>query len=69
MHCKDKIKHLALFCPSLEGGGAERAFVNLANSFVKNKIRVDFILVKAKGVFLGELDPDIKIFNLKKLGP
>jgi glycosyltransferase involved in cell wall biosynthesis len=56
---------LALFLYSLDGGGAERVMVNLANAFVRIGISVDFILVRAQGPYLNELAPEIRVCALK----
>ena len=32
---------IAIFLPSLEGGGAERVYINLANRFVASGLPVD----------------------------
>ena len=57
--------HIALFLPSLEGGGAERAFVDLANQFVDLGIRVDLVLVRAKGPYLSEVRPEVRVVDLQ----
>jgi glycosyltransferase involved in cell wall biosynthesis len=55
---------VALFLPSLEGGGAERAFVELANAFVTRGIRVDFVLAESDGPYVSELSPAVRIVDL-----
>ena len=37
-------KRLAFFIDSLEGGGAERVMLNLANQYVKHGYQVDLVL-------------------------
>lgn len=49
---------------NLEGGGAERVFVNIANGFVTNNISVEILLGKKTGIFLGILNPSIKILEV-----
>jgi len=56
---------LALFLPSLCGGGAERVMVNLANGFRSRGYEVDMVLAWAKGPFLKELDPKVRVVDLK----
>ncbi|MEO6719170.1 MAG: glycosyltransferase [Ferruginibacter sp.] len=46
---------------NLEGGGAERVFVNIANGFVENNIAVEVLLGKKQGIYLGILHPSIPI--------
>lgn len=57
--------HIALFLPSLEGGGAERAFVDLANQFVDLGVRVDLVLVRAKGPYLSEVRSEVLVVDLQ----
>lgn len=40
-------QRIAIFCPSLAGGGAERAMVNLASGLLASGKRVDFVFVRA----------------------
>lgn len=56
---------LAIFLPDLTGGGAGKVFVLLANKFIQNGYDVDFILGRAKGVYLSELDKKVLIYDLK----
>ena len=46
---------------NLEGGGAERVFVNIANGFVENNITVEMLLGKKQGIYQSILHPNIKI--------
>lgn len=55
---------VALVLPTLEGGGAERVFKDLANSFVANGLKVDLVLAWARGPFLKQLDPRIRVIDL-----
>ncbi|MGP1614063.1 MAG: glycosyltransferase [Pollutimonas bauzanensis] len=56
---------LALFIPSLNGGGAERVIVSLANGFARQGIGVDLVLVKKAGVYLPQVDPGVRIIDLQ----
>jgi glycosyltransferase involved in cell wall biosynthesis len=58
-------KHIAFFVSSLNLGGVERAFVTLANSFVEDGHKVDFIVSLNDGVLKSELDTRINIVDLK----
>lgn len=58
-------KHIALFQPSLRGGGAERVMVNLASGFVERGLKVDMVLVKAEGPYLEEVHKDVHIVDLR----
>lgn len=53
--------HVAFFLPTLEGGGAERTFVDLANDFVSRGLRVDFVLASCTGPYVDELDPRVRV--------
>jgi len=55
---------IALFLPNLNGGGAERAFVELANRFVALGIKVDLLLVRAEGPYSAEVSPAVRIIAL-----
>ncbi|MBE2914290.1 glycosyltransferase [Anoxybacillus flavithermus] len=55
---------IALFLPSLRGGGAERVMVNLAKVFAKNNFQVDMVLAQAEGPYLSQISSDIRIVNL-----
>ena len=56
---------IALFIPGLEGGGAQRVFVNLANSLVDLvETAVHLVVVRKGGVFEEELRPEVMLINL-----
>ena len=57
-------KHIAIFLPSLCGGGAERVMVNLAKVFTKNNFQVDLVLAKAEGPYLSQIPDSIRIVDL-----
>lgn len=54
----------ALFLPSLDGGGAERAFLNLARGMAELGESVDLIVGKAKGEYLSEVPPQVTLIDL-----
>lgn len=56
---------VALFLPSLRGGGAERVMVNLARGFAERGLKVDLVLAKAEGPYLSEVPPTVRIVDLK----
>ena len=56
---------IALFLYSLDGGGAEGVMANLACNFVKRGLKVDMVLVRAKGPFLSQLSPEVRVLELK----
>ena len=62
MNNKSKI---ALFLPSLRGGGAERMMVHLARGFVERGLNVDIVLAKAEGPYLSLVPSEVRIIDLK----
>ncbi len=58
-------KHISILLPNLRCGGAERVTVNLANGFIKRGYAVDMVLLSAKGEFLVDLLPEVRVIDLK----
>lgn len=58
------VPRLAIFLPSLEGGGAERVYTDLANHFVASGVPVDMVLIWPRGRYLAELDARIRLIDL-----
>lgn len=56
---------VALYVPSLRGGGAERVMVTLANGFAKQGNEVDLVLVKAEGPYLSQVSSKVRIVDLQ----
>jgi glycosyltransferase involved in cell wall biosynthesis len=56
---------VAIFLPSLLGGGAERSMLNLAQGFAHCGFAVDLVLAQAKGPYLGEVHEPIRLVDLK----
>lgn len=50
---------------SVEGGGAERVFVNIANDFHKKGFDVSFLLGNKRGVYLERINAAIPVAELK----
>lgn len=59
---------VALFLPSLAGGGAERVFVELANEFAARGLRVDLVLASAEGPYLPEVATGVRVVDLSASG-
>ena len=57
-------KKVSFFCSSFTIGGVERAFVNLANSFVSQGHEVVFIVCRDIGQLKSELDSRVKVVIL-----
>ena len=67
MSNKDSRGHpIAVFLPSLGGGGAERAIVLLANGFAASGQEVHLVLGQAVGPYLSEISPAVHVVDLKK---
>jgi glycosyltransferase involved in cell wall biosynthesis len=58
-------ERIAIFVPSLGGGGAERVMVTLANAFAESGYSVDLVLAKAEGEYLNQLRPELRVIDLK----
>ncbi len=54
---------VALFITNLEGGGAERVLVTLANQFVRWGHQVDFLLANKVGIYLKEVSPEVNLID------
>ncbi|ROH93400.1 glycosyltransferase [Stagnimonas aquatica] len=55
---------IALFLPSLAGGGAERAAINLAAGIAARGYSVDLVLARAEGAYLGQVHPSVRVVDL-----
>jgi glycosyltransferase involved in cell wall biosynthesis len=58
-------KRIALFLGTLGGGGAERVMATLANAFRKQDFAVDVVLVERVGSYLADLDPGVRVVDLR----
>jgi glycosyltransferase involved in cell wall biosynthesis len=56
---------IALFAPSLVGGGAERVLINLAEGLVARGLPVDIVLSEAKGTYLEQVPPGARVVDLR----
>src|SRR3989344_172923 len=59
------VPHIAIFIPSLAGGGAEHIMVMLANRFAKEGVTVDLILAQKQGPYLEDVSRDVRVVDLK----
>ena len=54
------------FClPNLDGGGAERSTVQVANGLAARGHDVDLVLLKKSGAYLGEVAPGVNLVDLQ----
>jgi glycosyltransferase involved in cell wall biosynthesis len=58
-------KKLAIFLPSLGGGGAERVMLRIAEGILARGYSVDLVLAQAEGPFLAEVPPSARLIDLK----
>ncbi|WNS81208.1 glycosyltransferase [Domibacillus sp. DTU_2020_1001157_1_SI_ALB_TIR_016] len=57
-------KKVALFLPSLVGGGAERVMLSLASEFADQGHHVDLVLAKATGDYMHQVPANVHIVDL-----
>lgn len=55
---------IALFLPTLRGGGAERVLLTLAHGFTERGVAVDLVLPRAEGVYLSQVGAEVRIVDL-----
>lgn len=58
------LKSATVFLPSLEGGGAERCMVVVANELARSGVSVALVLGRAQGTFLRDVEPAVRIVDL-----
>lgn len=57
-------RRLSLFLPSLAGGGAEKAMINLAQGLAQRGFRVDLVLARAEGPYLAQVPDSVRVVDL-----
>ena len=57
-------QRIAIYLPSLRGGGAERVMVTLANGIAACGYRVDLVLTKAEGPYLKDVALSVRVVDL-----
>jgi glycosyltransferase involved in cell wall biosynthesis len=57
---------VTIFLMDLQGGGAERVMLNLAEGLVQSGLMVDLVLVQAVGEYLTALPPGLRLVNLNQ---
>lgn len=55
---------IAIFAPSMAGGGAERGAIKLAEGLVRRGFDVDLVLAAAEGPRLREIPPEVRLVDL-----
>ncbi len=56
---------VAIFLPSLRGGGAERVMLYLARGFADKGYEVDLVLAKREGSYLSQVPENVNVVDLK----
>lgn len=56
---------VAIYLPSLRGGGAERVAVLLAQGIAQHVQAVDLVLASAEGPYLNQVKPPVRVVNLE----
>lgn len=60
-----KHNRIAFYLPNLDGGGVERAYLELARAFLNYGIQVDFVLGMRSGQYLNEIPDGLRVVELK----
>ncbi len=67
--CREVPSHIALFMPSLGGGGVERVMLNLASAFVERGSRVDLVVCRAEGPVRDQVPAQLNLVALRAAPP
>jgi glycosyltransferase involved in cell wall biosynthesis len=60
-------KLLAIYLPTLIGGGAERVMLNLASGFVNRGYQVDLVLAQCEGAFVSQIPDSLNLVELNRV--
>ncbi|ESA38654.1 group 1 glycosyl transferase [Leptolyngbya sp. Heron Island J] len=60
---------ISLFIPNLDGGGAERVMLHLAEGFAARGFAVDLVVAQAAGAYLSKIPETIRLVNLDAKSP
>lgn len=63
-----RLRKLAIFLADLEGGGAERMMVVIANGLVERGVKVDLLVASRRGPYLQEVGPRVNLIDLASGG-
>ena len=58
-------KRIAIYAPSLRGGGVERVMVTLANGFASDGFPVDLVLANAEGPYIKDVAAEVNVVDLQ----
>lgn len=60
---------ISLFIPNLDGGGAERVILHLAQGFAEHNLRVDLVVAEAQGAYLSKVPESVRLIDLAAKAP
>jgi glycosyltransferase involved in cell wall biosynthesis len=60
---------LAVYLPSLDGGGAEIVMLRLAAALAERGKRTDLVLAQARGPYLADVPPEVRLIDLAARPP
>ncbi len=60
---------ISLFVPNLDGGGAERVMLQLAQGLAQKGLKIDLVLARAEGAYLSNIPPEVRLVDLKSKSP
>ena len=58
------MKRVALYLPSLRGGGAERVMLGIATGLADRGMSIDLVLVRAEGEYLNQVPEGVRLIDL-----
>ena len=61
-------KHLAIFIPSLAGGGVARVMLHLAKAFAGQGHKIDLVLCQRKGPYANKIPQGVNVIELRREG-
>lgn len=60
---------ISLFVPNMDGGGAERVMLQLAQGLTQKGLKVDLVLARAEGAYISKVPPEVNLVDLKSKSP
>jgi glycosyltransferase involved in cell wall biosynthesis len=60
---------VSVFLPALEGGGAERVMLHLADGFAQRGFKTDLVIAEAFGDYLGQVPASVRLVDLESTFP
>ncbi len=60
---------VSFFIPNLDGGGAERVMLHLAEGFADRGLKADLVVAQARGSYLAKVPSTVRLINLDAKSP